>query len=249
MQIDSMRRFAHALPLLPVLLAGAIVLMPASRNLLTFQDPDGRFQFQYPAAFGAVSQGTDYGMGNRMSAVRFSEFSAGFRSRHIVLGGEAVVNTGFAQLDVQAAGGLYDPITMQVFQGQLASAIRSALPPLTIHNICEVLERDVHLDLNDARLGRLDANQRGMLLRVDQMGNVQPKVIQCNVAGDTVTFHKTAALDSSAPPRHVYGAIRFLPAPYAAFHLIRGGTDTPGGELLRQITAVVNSWKPQVDAK
>jgi hypothetical protein len=41
-------------------------------SLRTYQDPQGRFQFTYPAAFGMPARGTDNGFRNRTAAVRFS---------------------------------------------------------------------------------------------------------------------------------------------------------------------------------
>jgi len=58
-----------------------------------------------------------------------------------------------------------------------------------------------------------------------------------------VTFKKEAASDPAGPCRYIYGSIRFLPAPYSSFQLIRGSEDEPGEALLRQIAAVVDSWK------
>jgi hypothetical protein len=61
--------------------------------------------------------------------------------------------------------------------------------------------------------------------------------------GATVTFEKEAAFDPAGPTRHIYGAIRFLPLPYSSFQLIRGSVDDRAGPPIREITAVVNSWK------
>lgn len=75
------------------------------------------------------------------------------------------------------------------------------------------------------------------------MGNFNASVLRCEVMGGTVTFKKTAAFDAAGPSRYIYGSIRFLPAPYSSVQLIRGSGDEPGDALIRQITAVVNSWK------
>lgn len=84
-------------------------------TLRTYQDPQQRFQFTYPPEFGTPSPGTDNGFRDRTSAIRFSEFSAGVHARRIILGGEAELTSGPPQLDLQAAGGLYDAITLQIF--------------------------------------------------------------------------------------------------------------------------------------
>jgi len=211
--------------------------------LRTYKDPQNRFQFTYPAAFGAPAPGTDNGFRNRTAAIRFSGFSAGVHAGRIILGGEAVLTSGPPLLDLQAAGGLYDAITLQVFPVPVANVIRNALPVLTPDNFCDAIGRERHLDPADQRLAGLTGQQRAAIPSVDRMGTAAPKVLRCDVVGGTVTFEKVAAPDPAAPPRHVYGAIRFLPAPYSSFQLIRGSGDEPGEALIRRITAVVNSWK------
>src|ERR1044072_8581662 len=84
-------------------------------SLRSYQDPQNRFQFTWPSAFGAPSPGTDNGFRDRTVAIRFSEFSAGIHAGRIILGGEAVLTSGATQLDLEAAGGLYDAIALQVF--------------------------------------------------------------------------------------------------------------------------------------
>jgi hypothetical protein len=212
-------------------------------SLRTYQDPRNRFQFTYPAGFGTPAPGTDSGLGNREAAIRFSEFSAGAHAGRILLGGEAVLTSGAPQLDLQAAGGLYDAITLQIFPAPVASVIRNALPVMTPATFCDAIGRERHLDAADQRLTGLTARQTAAIASVDRMGNINSKVLRCNVVGDTVTFVKEAAFDPVGPSRYIYGAIRFLPAPYSSFQLIRGSGDDPGEALLQQITAVVNSWK------
>lgn len=84
-------------------------------TLRTYQDPQQRFQFTYPADFGAPSPGTDNGFRDRTAAIRFSESSAGVHAGRIILGGEAVLTSGAPRLDLQAAGGLYDALTLQLW--------------------------------------------------------------------------------------------------------------------------------------
>lgn len=209
----------------------------------TYQDPRNRFQFLYPDGLGNPSPGTDDGFRNRVAAIRFSEFSAGVRANRIILGGEAVLTSGPPQVDLQAAGGLYDPIALQVFPTRIAALIQDALPVLTAAAFCDALGRAQHFDPGDGRLGALTAAQRGAIAAVDRMGNVAPKVLRCEVSASTVTFDKEAASDPAGPSRHIYGAIRFLPQPYSSFQLIRGSADAPSMALLEQMTTVVNSWK------
>jgi hypothetical protein len=220
-------------------LAGLFVaaLLFASAQTRVYQDPQKRFEFTYPAAFGAPSAGTDSGFRDRVAAIRFSEFSAGVHAGKIIFGGEAVLTKEAPQVDLQAAGGLYDPITLGVFPEAAASVVRSALPRLTPATFCDAIARERHADPADPRLSSLKAAEKAGLGQVDQMGNASPKVLRCEVSGDTVTFAKETA------QRHVYGAIRFLPPPYSSFQLIRGGGEAPADAMLRQITGLINSWR------
>ena len=212
-------------------------------SVRTYQDPQGRFQFTYPAAFGTPAPGTDNGFRDRTAAIRFSEFSAGARAGRIILGGEAVLTSGAPQLDLQTAGGLYDPITLQIFPEPIANVIRKALPVLTTDRFCDAIGHESHLGPADQRFSALTAQQRSAIASVDRMGNIQSRVLRCEAVGATVTFEKDAAFEPSGSTRHIYGAIRFLPVPYSSFQLIRGSMDERGGAVLPEITAVVNSWK------
>jgi len=203
----------------------------------TYQDSQKRFEFIYPAEFGVPSVGTDNGFRDRVAAIRFSEFSAGVHAGKIILGGEAVLTKEAPQVDLQAAGGLYDEITLQVFPAPAALTVRNALPRLTTANLCDALGRERHADPADPRLSSLSAAEKAGLGQVDQMGNASPKVLRCDVAGDTITFEKQGG------QRYIYGAIRFLPAPYSSFQLVRGSGEAPPAALLRQITLLVNSWR------
>jgi hypothetical protein len=205
-------------------------------SLRSYQDPQNRFQFTWPSGFGAPSPGTDNGFRDRTAAIRFSEFSAG-------VGGEAVLTSGATQLDLQAAGGLYDAITLQIFPAPIANAIRGALPVLTPDNFCDAIGRERHLDPADQRLTSLTARQRGAIANVDRMGNIASKVLRCDIVGSTATFKKEAAVAPSGSSRYIYGSVRFLPEPYSSFQLIRGSAEEPAETLIRQMTAVVNSWK------
>jgi hypothetical protein len=111
------------------------------------------------------------------------------------------------------------------------------LPRLTAANFCDAIARERHADPADPRLGSLTGAERTALGQVDQMGNASPKVLRCDVAGDTITFEKQGG------QRNIYGAIRFLPPPYSSFQLVRGSGDAPPAALLGQITTLVNSWR------
>jgi hypothetical protein len=209
----------------------------ASAQTRAYQDPQKRFEFDYPTAFGTTSAGTDSGFRDRVAAIRFSEFSAGVHAGKIIFGGEAVLTKEAPQVDLQAAGGLYDPITLGVFPEPAASVVRGALPRLTAANFCDVIARELHADPADPKFNALAAPVKAALEQVDRMGNASPKVLRCSVSGGTVTFEKQAEM------RYVYGAVRFLPPPYSSFQLIRGGGEAPADAMLRQITDLVNSWR------
>src|SRR5260370_41998015 len=63
-------------------------------SLRTYQDPQNRFQFTYPAEFSTPEPGTDNGFRDRTASIRFAEFSAGVDGRVIILGGECLVTRG-----------------------------------------------------------------------------------------------------------------------------------------------------------
>jgi hypothetical protein len=78
---------------------------------------------------------------------------------------------------------------------------------------------------------------------VDQMGNMNPKIVSCQLQGDTIRFDKEVAFQAGGPRNHVYGAVRFLHEPYSTFQLIRGTGTAPSTAVLDQITEVVKSWR------
>ena len=199
-----------------------------------YRDPTGRFRFSYPAEFGLPSVGTDNGFGDRIAAIRFSVFSAG-------IGGEAVLTRGFPVVDIQAAGGLYDAIALQVFPDVLRARIVGGLVPLTAANFCGQIAQEQHLDPRAPALGPLTDGQRSVIVATDRMRNVSPRVVHCVVEGTTVTFDKEVGFAPGGPRQHVYGAVRFLDGPYSTFQVVRAGP-APGAGVIRQITALVKSW-------
>jgi hypothetical protein len=226
-------------------LAGVAWAQSVPEAIHIYRDPQQRFQFSYPSEFGDPSPGTDDGFGDRVAAIRFSEFSAGVRYGRITAGGEAALGRGFPVLDLQSAGGLYDALTLQVFTPPLAMIVRNALPALNRSNLCDAIARASHVDPRDPRLSSLTPPQFESVAKVDRLYNVEPKVARCDVSGDTVTFAKESKIEPRGEPRHIYGAVRFLPAPYSTFQLIRGSADPPSESMLRQITSVVNSWQAE----
>ena len=169
-----------------------------------------------------------------MAAVRFSVFSTG-------IGGEAALTRGFPVVDIQAAGGLYDGITLQVFPEPLRRLIVGQLVPLSAANFCRQIAQEQHLNLQAAPLAGFTAEQRTMVTATDRIRNVSPRVLQCLVDGDTVTFDKDVAFAPGGPRQRVYGAVRFLEAPYSTFQVVRAGP-APDAALLRQLTRLVKSW-------
>ena len=208
-----------------------------------YLDPRGRFQFSYPASFGAISPGTDDGFDDRASAIRFENFSSGVSRTggQPTLGGEAVVTRGFPLIDLQAAGGLYDAITLQIFPDAMRTAIVGALPPLRVDTFCAAIAREQHLDPNHPALQGMTPQQRATVAQADAMRHSNPRVLQCTVDGDTASFDEE--LGAPGGPRlRVYGAVRFLAGEYSTFQLVRGGM-APDATVLATMTGVVKSWR------
>jgi hypothetical protein len=217
-------------------LAAVAALALAQADLREYVDAARRFTFSYPAAFGPPSQGTNDGFGDRVAAIRFASFSSG-------LGGEVALTRGLPVIDLQAVGGLYDAIALEVFPDPLRRTIVAALPPLTVATFCQQLAREQHLDPTLPVLARLPPEQRAAVASVDRMRNVNPRVIRCVVSGPIVTFDKEVAFQPGAPRQRVYGAVRFLEGAYSTFQTVRAGT-APDPLLLDQMTALVRSWRP-----
>jgi hypothetical protein len=217
--------------------AGTMLLLAQGDGRRDYVDPARRFRFSYPASFGEPSRGTNDGFEDRVAAVRFATFSSAD------IGGEAALTRGFPLIDLQAVGGLYDAISLEIFPAALRSRIVSVLVPLTSMNFCRLLAQEQHLDLESNALTGLTAQQKAAVASVDRMRHVGSRVVRCVVDGDTVTFDKDAGLQPGGPRQHVYGAVRFVGAPYSTFQIVRAGS-APDDQVLRQMTAVVRSWSP-----
>jgi hypothetical protein len=213
--------------------AGVMMLQPVAE--LLYQDSAGRFTFSYPSAFGSPGAGTDDGFADRVAAVRFSTFPA-------VWGGEAVLTRGFPLIDLQAAGGLYDGLTLQIFPDPLRALVVAQLPILTAANFCAALAQAQHLDPRLPAFSSLTPQQQQAIAMTDAMRNSNPRVIECRPVGDTVTFDKERTPQPGYPTQHVYGAVRFLRGPYSTFQLIAGGP-SPNRATLAAIERVVASFK------
>ena len=226
--------YAVMLRLIAVGTAAILGLAAQTSGIREYTDAARGFRFTYPIEFGRPAPGTDDGFGDRVAAVRFSAFS--------VLGGEAALTQGFPVIDMQAVGGLYDSLGLAAFPAALRPQIVQALPRLTPANFCAQLGTEQHLDVTHPALAKLPEDQRNAVVGMDRMRNAAPRVVRCDVEGTTVTFHKEVSFLPGGPRQHIYGAVRFLDAPFSTFQLVRAGPPPDAG-LLRQMAAVVNSWQ------
>jgi hypothetical protein len=205
--------------------------------LREYVDPAGRFQFTYPAEFGTPTPGTNDGFGDRVAAIRFEAFSAG-------VGGEAALTKGRPVVDLQAAGGLHDAITLEIFPEPVLRLVLQAVPPLTAATFCEAIARERHADIAAAGFATLRQEDRAAIEGADRLRNVAPRVVRCTLEGSTVTFHKEVSVQPGGARQHVYGAVRFLDPPYSTFQVVRADSAPPRATLLEQMAALVGSWRP-----
>jgi len=215
--------------------ASMMLALAQSGGQREYVDPGGRFRFSYPAEFGAPSPGTNDGFGDRVAAIRFAAFSSG-------IGGEAALTRGFPVVDIQAAGGLYDAITLEVFPDPMRRQILQMLTRLTAANFCQQIAQEQHLNPQVGPLAMLTAEQKSVIASTDRIRNVSPRVLQCGVDGAAVTFNKEVGFQPGGPRQHVYGAIRFLDGPYTTFQIVRAGPP-PDAAVLSQMAALVKSWR------
>lgn len=213
-----------------------IAIIAQAGNLREYVDPANRFRFSYPADFGSTSRGTDDGFGDRAAAIHFATFSADG------IGGEAVLTRGGPVVDIQALGGLYDAITLQIFPDAIRRMIVQNLPRLTPGNVCQQLAQEQHLDPQLPAFAALTAQQKSAIASTDRMRNVSPRVSRCDVNGSTVTFDKEVTTQPGGTRQHVYGAIRFLDGSYSTFQIVRAGS-APRAATLDQMTGLVASWR------
>lgn len=216
-----------------VLLAASVVSAQPSAAT-RYRDPKGRFTFEYPAAFGAAGTGTNDGFGNRVAAVRFAGLTPG------ALGGELAVLQGPVLLDIQALGGLYDPITLELFPDESRRQVMAAVPAVTLQNLCALLAQEDHLGGATLPIQLLDVAHG-----VDRMRNVAPRIVTCETRGRTIAFHKEATYESpgGAVRQHIFGAIRFLDGPWTSVQLIRALRDAPSRDDLDALARIVNSFQ------
>lgn len=210
----------------------AVLLQTAPTTL--YRDPAGRFSFSYPSTFGSTSPGTADGYLDRVAVLRFSSFPARF-------GGEPALTRGFPLVDLQALGGLYDSLTLEILPGPLRARVVSQLPRLTLANFCAALAAPRHLDPALPAFASLRPQERDAISGTDVLRNTDPRVIECRTAGDMITFDKERAFGPGYPAQHVYGSVRFLAGAYSTFQLIAGG-DSPSPAMLKTIEDLVRSF-------
>ena len=215
------------------------------KGWLKYTDPQNRFSFSYPSSFGKPSQGTNSGFDDRVAAIRFSDFSSGIQNGRIVLGGEVALTKNFIVLDIQALGGLYDSITLEAFSDTVRNDIIANLPSLTAANFCGELAKEQHIDLNKPIFASLNQQQKDAIISMDKTRNINPKVIRCDVVGNTITFHKEVIVEFGQfkNQQNIYGAIRFLKSPFSSFQIIKATADKPSQQELEIITSVLNSFE------
>jgi hypothetical protein len=205
-----------------------LLVLPAAAatQLQTYDDPQKRFTFSYPPAFGAASRGTDDGFRERVAAIRFDRVNY-----------EAVLTQGQVTVDRQALGGLYDTIARQIIPESALLRILQAVTPVTAANFCELLGATDHV----ARRADLSAKDLQMARAADALGNDTPRVVTCARRGDVIAFHKEAGLAPGGGRRHVFGAIRFLEAPFSSFQIVGIGA-APGGADLGAMRSIAESF-------
>jgi hypothetical protein len=198
----------------------------------TFADPQNRFAFSHPVSFGQPERGTDSGFRNRTAALRFPGL--------VGLGGELVLTSGFIDVDIQALGGLYDAIARGVLQDADVPVLVAALPPLSPSNFCAILGSSNHVQGLSLPRRLLAA-----ATRLDAIRNVDPRVHRCSLSDRVVVFHKEATFQSGAMSarQHLFGALRFLDAPYSSLQIVRGLNTPPSEADLAVLEQIVRSFK------
>jgi hypothetical protein len=214
--------------------ATAIVLLQQTPTTV-YRDPAARFSFLYPSSYGSIGPGTDDGFLDRVAVFHFASFPARF-------GGEPALTKGFPLIDLQALGGLYDNLTLQIFPEPLRTRVVSQLPRLTLTNFCAALAESRHLDPALPVFGSLPQPQRDAIGGTDVMRNANPHVLDCRTKGDLITFDKERAFGPGDPLQHVYGTVRFLSGTYSTFQLIAGG-DAPRPAVTQEIEDLVASFR------
>lgn len=223
-----------------VLVAALSAVTPGAQapGWTTYRDARGRFSFDYPQQFGTPGRGTNDGSEDRVAAVRFSGLAG--------LGGEAALTRGRVVMDVQALGGLYDPITFDAFPDAMRRQILAVLPPVTPQSGCQLLAVADHVPGDRG----LPANVLELARRLDRMRNVAPRLVRCEVKDGVLVFHKETTFESGLPPvrQHIFGALRFLAPQGDAFQIIRVLATAPAAAELDALERLVRSFSLGVRA-
>jgi hypothetical protein len=196
------------------------------------RDAQGRFRFAYPRSYGTASPGTNDGFNGRTS-IRFSSPPA-------PLGGELVLTHGFPYVDIQAVGGLYDSIALEVFPDALRRRIVAQLPRLSARTFCTALGQTTHLDVESPALASLTPDQRAGIRRLDLVRSIDLKVARCEAVNGVIAFHRVVRFQEGAAHQHIFGAIRFLEGDVSSVQLV-AGAGTPPLALVDEMAAVVRS--------
>jgi hypothetical protein len=199
----------------------------------TYRDPQGRFSFDHPSTFGQAGPGTNDGFVDRVAAVRFVNVTG--------LGGEVVLTRGRIVMDVQALGGLYDPIALEVFPDAMRQQIVAVLPAVAPQNVCAMLGSADHVGPAPA----LPANVRDAAKQIDRMRHGAPHVVRCEVRDRVVVFHKESdfELPGESVRQHTFGAMRFLDGQYSAFQTIRVRPTAPSPADLEVLERIARSFR------
>ena len=216
-------------------LTAAAAILQSAAATTNYRDPSGRFTFSYPSRYGTIGAGTANAFLDRVASFRFSSFPARF-------GGEPVVTRGFPLIDLQALGGLYDSLTLEVFPEPLRTTVVSQLPRLTPANFCAALAEPRHLDPALPVFASLRPQERDAIAGTDVMRNTNPRVLACLTNGDLITFDKERSFQPGYPPQHVFGTVKFLTGGFSTFQLIAGG-EAPAPALLKEIEDLVASFR------
>ncbi len=214
-------------------------------------DPQGRFEFSYPQEFGTPAPDIRVDMpgGDKGELIKFPEFSYGLRGGKIILEGCLVVRSGRTWVGAQALGGFYDPIIagglIEAFPPTIKSKIQSLAENINVNNFCAELAKPEHIKADDPDLQELAPEIKQVVIGLDSMGNLHPRVFSCVTSADTVVFHKQAVFQSGQVTslRQIYGAVRFLKWPFSSVQLIRISVDPPSKEMLDTMLRIVNSFK------
>lgn len=200
--------------------------------LTEHRDAQGRFRFAYPRSYGAASPGTNDGFNGR-SSVRFA-------SPPSPLGGELVLTRGFPYVDLQAVGGLYDSIALEVFPDALRGRIVAQLPRLSAKTFCTALGQTTHLDVDSPSLASFTPDQRAGIRRLDLVRSIDAKVARCESVNGVIAFHRVVRFQEGAPYQHIFGAIRFLEGEVSSVQLV-AGAGLPPLALVDEMAAIVRS--------